>query len=121
MKTVIAGGRDYIFSQDDHERLDRIHKKIGITEVVSGCARGADTGGEIWARINDIPIKRFPADWVNHGKSAGHIRNSEMAKYADVVVLFPGGNGTNGMYKQAEKNKLKIIDLRMLCEDTAQK
>ena len=64
--------------------------------------------------MRDIPIKKFPAEWDKHGKGAGFIRNKQMAEYADAVVLFPGGNGTNNMYEQASKMNLKIIDLRLL-------
>jgi hypothetical protein len=46
MKLIIAGGRDYKFTKSDLEKLDSIE---GITEVVSGGARGADKCGEIWA------------------------------------------------------------------------
>ena len=112
MICIIAGGRDYIFTQDDINILDKIYKEYQITEEVSGCARGADSCGESWAQSHNIPIKRFPADWKTHGKVAGFLRNEEMAKYANMVVLFPGGNGTTHMYKMAKKYGLHIIDLR---------
>lgn len=59
-----------------------------ITEVVSGCARGADIGGERWAEKNGIAVRRFPADWEKHGKSAGFRRNTEMARYCDCALAF---------------------------------
>ena len=31
--------------------------------------QGADELGEQYAEDNNIPIKRFPADWKKHGKS----------------------------------------------------
>lgn len=126
MKTIIAGGRDFVPTQKDEELLDSL--KDQITEVVSGKAKGADAFGEVWAQFNKIPIKEFPAEWDNfdlpivvrrtnkYGKeynaAAGACRNEQMAKYADAVVLFPGGKGTEDMYKQAVKYKLKIFDFR---------
>ena len=112
MKLIIAGGRDYMFSPRDLLLLNGLSIEIKIEEVVSGCAKGADTEGENWARSLDIPIKRFPADWNNWGRMAGFIRNAEMAQYADAVVLFPGGKGTEHMHKVAKSHKLKIYDWR---------
>jgi predicted Rossmann-fold nucleotide-binding protein len=37
-----------------------------------------------------------------------------MAKYADAVVLFPGGLGTENMLVQAINHNLKIFDWRDL-------
>ena len=109
MRLIIAGGRDYIFKKKD---FDKIAKIEGITEVVSGCARGADSCGEEWAIQNGISIKKFPADWDTHGLKAGHIRNGQMAEYAEAVVLLPGGKGTDNMFKQAKQKGLTIFDLR---------
>ena len=58
-----------------------------ITEVISGTAHGIDTLGEKWAERHGIPVKRFPADWNAHGKSAGPIRNRQMAQYADALIV----------------------------------
>lgn len=108
MKTIIAGGRKYNLTKDDIAFLDTLK----ISEVVSGCATGADTGGINYALNNNIKITRFPALWEKYGKSAGPIRNTIMAIYADAAVLFPGGNGTNDMYKKARMEGLRIYDLR---------
>jgi hypothetical protein len=110
VKTIIAGGREYLFKAQDIQKLDEL--KHTITEVVSGCARGADTEGEKWAGKNNIPVKKFPANWNKYGKSAGYRRNEEMAKYADAVILFPGGKGTGHMYDIAKRLGLQIYDFR---------
>lgn len=107
MKIIIAGGRDYQFTEDDTRWLDELLKDKQVTEVVSGGAKGADTCGEFWAAANGIPVKRFPPDWNKHGRAAGHVRNRAMADYlaADgggLVILFPGGTGTKSM-EQASK------------------
>lgn len=114
MKVVIAGGRDYVFDADDFATLDLLHDIMQFTEVVSGKARGADTGGEEWAARNSVPVKGFPADWANEGRSAGHRRNERMARYADAVVLFPGGRGTDNMHTNARRYGLQIVDLRAM-------
>lgn len=108
MKTIIAGGRDYFFSLEDEAFLD----SLPITEVVCGCAKGADTCGEEWALERGLPVKRFPAKWDKFGLGAGHIRNRQMALYAEVVVLFPGGKGTASMHKTAKELGLTIHKMK---------
>ena len=103
---VVAGGRDYEFTDEDRTRLDA----LPIRELVSGGASGADRGGEQWAESRNIPVKLFPADWKAHGRAAGPIRNRKMAEYADAVVLFPGGRGTASMRKEAEKAGITVYD-----------
>src|SRR5690606_3144256 len=95
MKLIIAGGRDYRFTPNDIEQLNSLKN---ITEVVSGGAKGADAEGEQWATEQGIPIKIFKADWKQYGRGAGPRRNQAMADYADAVVLFPGGKGTENMF-----------------------
>ncbi len=109
MKLIIAGGRDYIFNLEDIKKLNSIE---GITEVVSGGAKGADWCGEKWAAYKKLPVKKFSADWDKFGKLAGPMRNKEMAMYADAVALFPGGRGTANMFANAVMFKLKIFDFR---------
>lgn len=106
MKLIIAGGRDYKLTAGDWERLG----KIQISEIVSGCAAGADKGGEYYADQHGLPVSRFPADWDMHGKAAGPIRNRQMAEYADGVALFKGGRGTSSMRKEAERAGIEIFD-----------
>lgn len=107
MKLIIAGGRDYHFSQEDHAFLDSL---AGVSEVVSGGASGADAEGEAWAKSHGIPVRVFKADWKVHGRGAGPRRNIEMAEYADAVVIFPGGRGTASMEREARKRKLDVFN-----------
>lgn len=111
MKLVIAGSRtikDYTCLTETIDRILKVDPKfVGkIDEVVSGTAIGPDQLGERWAMQNDIPIKRMPADW-SKGRGAGHIRNAEMAKYADIgIILWDGVSpGTRGMLKQMQLYK----------------
>ena len=108
-KLVIAGGRDFIGTEKDFEHIADLCKKYLITEIVSGCARGADWFGERCADRLSLPIKRFPANWDRHGKSAGYIRNEQMARYTDYVHLFPGGRGTKMMLELTLKYNKKLI------------
>lgn len=110
MRTIIAGGRDFILQQDHFAFLDALHAEHGITAVICGCARGADQGGADWANARGIPVVPMPADWNTHGKAAGCIRNRDMAHAADAAVLFPGGRGTANMRWNAEKLGLRVFE-----------
>ena len=106
MKVIIAGSRNI----EDYKLVVDTIKRSGysITEVVSGCAVGIDTLGEQWATANDIPIKRFPAQWHQYGpKRAGPIRNKEMAEYADAAVIIWDGEsrGTRNMIENMVRRK----------------
>ena len=97
MKVIIAGSRNfnnYDFLQNKINKL-----KLNITEIVCGEAKGADLLGKQYGINNNIPVKSFPAEWDKYGKSAGYIRNKEMAEYADYLIAFWDGEskGTNHM------------------------
>lgn len=79
-------------------------------EIVSGAARGADQLGETFAISRNIPIRKFPADWENFGRSAGFVRNREMAEYADALLLLWDGKsrGSQNMLLEAAKRGLRL-------------
>jgi len=108
VRVIIAGSRRYT----DYAELVAGIEASGftITEVVSGGARGADELGERWAKENGIPIKRFEADWDGLGKRAGHVRNGEMAAYAEALIAFPlqDSPGTRDMIEQATQAGLFV-------------
>lgn len=108
MKTIIAGSREIT----DFNLVEDAVKQSGfeLTEVVSGTARGVDRLGEQWAEKHGVPVKRFPADWDKYGKAAGHIRNAEMADYANALVALWDGQsrGTKNMINTARKKGLTV-------------
>lgn len=111
-KIIIAGGREF----SDYELLALEAKTFieeidtDIVEIVSGKARGADSLGEKWAKEQGHTIKEFPADWEKHGRSAGYLRNSEMANYATHCLCFWDGKskGTKHMIDLATKKGLMV-------------
>lgn len=111
MKVIIAGSRGIDDPAEIFAAMVQANREgIEPTEIVTGCARGADKLGIFWARLEKLPIKRFPADWDCYGKAAGHIRNEAMAKYADALVLVWNGRspGSQSMLQLATHYKLKI-------------
>jgi hypothetical protein len=113
MKTIIAGGRDFHPYPEHTALLDSLHKRLKISLVLSGTQRGADRFGENWAITWGIPVKQYPPDWEAHGRSAGPVRNAQMAKDADVLILFPGGAGTRNMLQCARRQNLLIVLIPM--------
>lgn len=108
MKVIIAGSRGI----NDINIIRRAVSDSGfeITEVVSGGAAGVDMQGERWANENSVPVKRFMPDWKQNGKSAGVLRNIQMAKYADALIAVWNGTsrGTGHMIEIANHRYLKI-------------
>ena len=112
MKLIIAGGREYQFTDQDTKTLDDIHKDFGITEVLSGHSGGwqfsdyiyewqlygADRHGEHWARDNNIPYKMF----------IGQLQ--AMINKADSLIIFPGDGDYNGIIGQAKGRGIKVFD-----------
>lgn len=110
---IIAGGRDF----DDYDtlitecdfmlsRLSKTHRII----IVSGGARGADTLALNYANDRGYDVQIMLADWDAHGKSAGYIRNAEMAAVATHCFAFwdHQSKGTKHMIDTARKLNLPV-------------
>ena len=108
MRTIIAGSRG--LTDPDLVRLGVGLCGWEVTEVVSGGATGIDMLGELWAHTNNIPVRKFPADW-SQGKGAGFARNKEMADYAEALIAIWDGKsrGTNHMVETAREKGLKVF------------
>ena len=116
VRIIVAGSRgvhDYtLLSSRLSEYLEKASNR-DIT-IISGMARGADQLGERFAKDHGLKIKQFPANWNMYGKSAGPIRNRQMAEYAaggrGVLFAFWDGlsRGTQSMISLAEQYGLEI-------------
>lgn len=112
LRIIVAGGRDF----NNYELLKQtVNQFISDNSeanpyIVCGRARGADTLGEKFAREYSYKIRYYLADWSTYGKSAGFVRNVEMAENADALVAFWDGNspGTKHMIKVAKEKKLDV-------------
>ena len=110
MKIIIAGGLKFKPNASSALWLIQLLKELKPDEIVSGCAKGADTFGELTAKTLNIPVKKFPANWELYGKAAGPIRNEQMANYSDACILFPGDKGTDDMRRRAKEHSLIIYE-----------
>jgi hypothetical protein len=80
---------------------------FGVT-VINGGARGADAIAGHWASLNGEPGETYPADWRQHGKAAGPIRNQQMLTegkpevvWAFVTKPLEESRGTADMVRRA--------------------
>lgn len=118
MIVIIAGSRD-ICGLASLRYVEKAMSRIRAnpTEIVSGGASGIDFLGEVWAKNHAVPVRRFPADWLKHGRRAGFIRNSAMVQYAKkhkgaLVAVWDGvSNGTRDTISKAREAGLKVFVL----------
>ncbi len=102
MRLIIAGSRHFELTYSSVDFIVGILKLQDIqvhhiVEVVSGGAKGIDSVGESFAKAGGIPIKQFLPDWDKYGKSAGPIRNEQMAEYADALLLIWDGKSKGSL------------------------
>lgn len=118
-RIIVAGSRDFSdYNLLKNKMLNIIaeHEYENI-KIISGTARGADRMGEWFAEEFNYDVAHFPAPWDQLGKSAGYVRNEQMAKYAvadgsqGVLVAFWDGSsrGTKHMIDLANKHGLEVI------------
>jgi hypothetical protein len=114
MRVLVCGGRHFADAALLNRTLDELHAQAQITEIIHGEARGADKLAGNWARIRMVPVKTFPANWRKHGNSAGPIRNRQMLREGrpDLVIAFPGGDGTADMMEQARAAHVEVREIR---------
>lgn len=128
IRLIIAGSRDF----DDYKLLEKevdqylyreivvnhypdLTEEIAVIEIVSGGARGADRLGEKYAENRGLPVKKFIPDWNGKGKSAGYLRNEEMANYGNYCICFNinRSKGSAHMENMAKKHSLglKVVNI----------
>jgi len=119
MITIIAGSRNITNYTTVYEAIKESGWMHDIEKVVSGRAKGVDSLGEQWARehIGENNIMMFPADWKTYGKSAGYVRNQEMALAADslIAVWNMKSKGTMHMIDIAQALDLQVFIWRVQC------
>lgn len=110
-RVIIAGGRDFNDYQLLSATMDNLLRNIAEEiVVVCGQARGADTLGEQYAKERGYKVDYYPAQWEKYGRSAGYLRNEQMAQNADALAAFWDGRsrGTKHMIDLAKRYGLKV-------------
>lgn len=118
MKTIGIVGTRRRDSIDDLEKVAEAF--LGVYEdgdvICSGlCPKGGDRFAVILSKAGNIPTKWFPADWKKYGKSAGFIRNTDIARESDVLIACVSEDRTGGTedtirkYLAFGKDKLVLV------------
>lgn len=92
MKVAVVGSRNL--------RIDDLEKYLpdGVTEIVSGGARGVDTSAREYALAHDIKLTEFLPEYDKYGRSAPLRRNIAIIEYADLVLAFWDGSSRGTKY-----------------------
>jgi len=94
--------------------LDAAHEREPFEVVIHGDYRGADKCAKMWAISRGVREEPYPADWASHGKAAGPKRNQRMIDEGrpDIVVAFPGGDGTADMVERARAARIRVVEIK---------
>lgn len=129
MKLLVCGGRNYTNPAMVYRTLDDLHRRRPVTEFIQGGANGADKLAKQWAMTKpEIMRWECKAAWTDlshadaiiktrhdgtqYDAMAGHRRNARMLEWKpDLVVAFPGGDGTADMVKQARAAGVEVIEV----------
>ena len=82
----------------------------GVTEIVSGGARGIDALARGYALKNKITLVEFLPKYELYGRAAPIKRNGEIAAYADEAIAFWDGSsrGTKNTIDKFKKNGKRV-------------
>lgn len=92
MKVAVVGSRNL--------RVENLEKYLpdGVTEIVSGGARGVDTSAREYALAKGIKLTEFLPEYDKYGRGAPLRRNITIIEYADLVLAFWDGSSHGTKY-----------------------
>lgn len=135
MRILVAGGREYnnrglIATICEGALIRSMQRNDPALTVINGLAKGADSIADQWARVKilcnfvlrfqhhsvyPVFLEGYAADWENHHKAAGPIRNKRMLDEGkpDIVYAFSNditnSKGTANMITQSKKAKVPTV------------
>lgn len=80
MRLLVFGSRTFSDRTFLFKALDNFYRTSHplVATVIEGEAPGADSLAREWAEHYGIEVVKYPADWAQHGRAAGPIRNRQM-------------------------------------------
>jgi YspA, cpYpsA-related SLOG family len=123
VKILVCGGRYYSNWPKVREVLSALCDKHSIyysvtdnwlpsdVTIIEGGQTGADALAASFAIVNWTQLEEYEADWTKFGSAAGPLRNQRMLDEGnpDLVVAFPGNNGTADMTTRARAAGIPVI------------
>tara|TARA_R110000803_G_scaffold80261_5_gene146066 strand:- start:9673 stop:10053 length:381 start_codon:yes stop_codon:yes gene_type:complete len=110
---LVCGGRHFEDKTMFENAMVTLATARGLPKkIINGGSLGADSMAQDWAKQYGIMGHTVEAEWEKYGKSAGPIRNKAMLdKYhPHLVIVFPGGRGTESMLKLAHKDNVEVCE-----------
>ncbi len=102
---AVVGSRRIVTDRALCARLAALREAGELAEVVSGGAAGVDSIAAEWARTNGVKLTELRPDYEQHGAQAPHIRNAEIVKRAELVLVVWDGEsrGTLSAARHAQR------------------
>ena len=92
MKLAIIGSRSIVVKNLE------TYLPQGVSEIVSGGARGVDTVAADYAKRMGITLTEVLPEYARHKRAAPLMRNKQIAEYADEVLAFWDGSSKGTMH-----------------------
>lgn len=111
LRILVCGGRAYSDWPKLCQILDTLLILDGIELIVHGDAPGADRMADNWAWAMGITTRPYR---IIRGRESGFDRNRRMLSSepdVDLVLAFPGGNGTADMVRRARRAGLEVREI----------
>lgn len=82
----------------------------GVTEIISGGAKGVDTSAREYALSHGIKLTEFLPEYEKYGRAAPLKRNITIIEHADLVLAFWDGRsrGTRFVIESCERMGVEV-------------
>lgn len=109
MKVAVIGSRGLVISNLEE------YLPEGVTEIISGGARGVDTSAREYAHAHDIKLTEFLPEYDKYGRVAPLKRNITIIEHADLVFAFWDGKskGTRFVIESCERMGVEVRVVHM--------
>lgn len=114
-KILVTGDRDWT---DIKRVVEELKNYRSGTILIHGACQGADNTCAAVAEALGFEVRAYPADWKNHGRAAGPIRNQfmidaehKLEEPIDLCLAFhnsiESSRGTADMLKRVNKSNIE--------------
>lgn len=115
MTVLVCGSRDYANREAIRRELSQL--PTGTRLVHGACPTGADAIADSVARELGLAPVLYPADWDQHGRSAGPRRNSLMLELErpELVLAFTENlEASRGTRDMVTKSRRAGVEVRVI-------
>jgi hypothetical protein len=124
VRILVCGSRNYPVDHVLPALLESYWRAVDSMVLIEGGAPGADRHAKEWARCHGVPVWEYKAEWSEHGRAAGPIRNERMLGEGrpDLVLAFVNkplleSRGTADMVRRARDAGVPTYVIESRCEN----